>query len=382
MVRFGDVVRDVNEAERNPIDVGLERYVGLEHIEPEDLHLKQWGYLADGNVSFTKRFRKGQVLFGKRRAYQRKVAIAEFDGICSSDILTFEPKNDDLVSDLLPFIVQSEGFFEHALGTSSGSLSPRTRWSQLQDYEFPLPPKDEQCRISEILLAMDHLIEASSECVKAATLARQRFIEESLDKRAREVDVPLRELWTESPNSGYSPSPAPQHTGHYVLILSALSSEGYRRGNLKPVAVDERIRQTIVKKGDLLVSRSNTVELVGLAGIFDEDRDDVSFPDLMMRVRVDNDRILTKYLELVLLSKKGRQHMQRVAAGTSGSMKKINRVGLGALQIPLPSISSQQQLIQMVSAFDSVIEATSSKLRQEHGLKQMLSNSLLRFKGA
>lgn len=159
MVRFGEVVRDVNEAERNPLDAGLERFVGLEHIEPENLHLKQWGLLADGDISFTKRFRKGQVLFGKRRAYQRKVAVAEFDGICSSDILTFQPKGDDLLPELLPFIVQSEGFFEHALGTSSGSLSPRTRWSQLQDYEFPLPPKDEQRRIAEILWAADEVHE-------------------------------------------------------------------------------------------------------------------------------------------------------------------------------------------------------------------------------
>jgi type I restriction enzyme S subunit len=155
IVRFGDVVRDVNESERNPLAAGLERFIGLEHIEPENLHLKRWGLLADGQISFTKRFRKGQVLFGKRRAYQRKVAVAEFDGICSSDILTFEPKGDALFPELLPFIVQSDGFFEHALGTSSGSLSPRTRWSQLQDYEFPLPPKDEQCRIAEILRGAD-----------------------------------------------------------------------------------------------------------------------------------------------------------------------------------------------------------------------------------
>jgi type I restriction enzyme S subunit len=166
-VRFGDVVRDVNESERNPLDVGLERYVGLEHIEPQNLRLNRWGMLADSEISFTKRFRKGQVLFGKRRAYQRKVAIAEFDGICSSDILTFEPKDDALVPELLPFIVQSDGFFEHALGTSSGSLSPRTRWSQLQDYEFPLPPKDEQHRIANMLMAADEVVYSHSEVFTA-----------------------------------------------------------------------------------------------------------------------------------------------------------------------------------------------------------------------
>ena len=153
MVQFGDVVRDIKESERNPLEAGLDRYIGLEHIEPENLHIKEWGDLTQDDVSFTKRFREGQVLFGKRRAYQRKVALAEFDGICSSDILTFEPKDDSLTPELLPFIVQSHSFFNHALGTSSGSLSPRTRWSQLKDFVFPLPPTDKQREIAETLVA-------------------------------------------------------------------------------------------------------------------------------------------------------------------------------------------------------------------------------------
>ena len=126
MVEFGDLVRNVREAERDPLAAGLERYVGLEHIEPENLHIKEWGLIEEG-TSFTQKFVKGQVLFGKRRAYQRKVAVAEFDGVCSGDILVFEPKDDRLLPGLLPFIVQSKGFFTNALRTSSGSLSPRTR---------------------------------------------------------------------------------------------------------------------------------------------------------------------------------------------------------------------------------------------------------------
>ncbi len=153
-VKFGDVVTDVNKSEKNPLTAGLKRYIGLEHIEPENLHVSQWGNLEDDEVSFKKVFRQGQVLFGKRRAYQRKVALAEFDGICSSDILTFEPKDESrLSSQLLPFIVQSNAFFDYALGTSSGSLSPRTRWSQLKDFEFPLPNAEQQKRICGVLVA-------------------------------------------------------------------------------------------------------------------------------------------------------------------------------------------------------------------------------------
>jgi type I restriction enzyme, S subunit len=141
LTRFGDVAREVREAERDPLENGLDRLIGLEHIEPENLHIKEWGSVADG-TSFTRVFRKGQVLFGKRRAYQRKVALAEFDGICSSDIVVMEAIEDKLVPELLPFIVQSEGFFEYALSTSAGSLSPRTKWKHLAEYQIlPTPQR-------------------------------------------------------------------------------------------------------------------------------------------------------------------------------------------------------------------------------------------------
>lgn len=146
-VRFGDVVRLSTERCADPAAAGIDRYVGLEHLDPGDLRIRSWGNVADG-VTFTNRFRPGQVLFGKRRAYQRKVAVAEFDGICSSDIYVFEPADDRLIPDLLPFICQTDGFFEYALKTSAGSLSPRTNWESLANYEFDLPPIELQRSIA------------------------------------------------------------------------------------------------------------------------------------------------------------------------------------------------------------------------------------------
>jgi len=163
MLKFGEVVKNANLVERDPEANGIERIVGLKHIDPENLHIRRWNSVADG-TSFTRKFVPGQTLFGKRRAYQRKVAYAEFEGICSGDILTFEPKNRKvLLPELLPFICQSDAFFDHALDTSAGSLSPRTSWKALQDFEFPLPPLDEQKRIAEILWAADEAVEQLSE---------------------------------------------------------------------------------------------------------------------------------------------------------------------------------------------------------------------------
>ncbi len=181
-VRFGEVVENCNETERDPESAGIERFIGLEHLEPGSLHVRTWGDVGDG-TTFTRRCRQGQVLFGKRRAYQRKVAVAEFDAVVSGDIYVLAPKNECLLPDLLPFLCLSERFFQFAVGTSAGSLSPRTNWSSLASFEFDLPPLDQQRRIAEILWAVDDamnrfqkLEERTARCADAAR--NEHFISE------------------------------------------------------------------------------------------------------------------------------------------------------------------------------------------------------------
>lgn len=158
-VKFGDVVRLSKARSQDPLADGFERYVGLEHLEPCDLRVRSWGNVADG-VTFTSVFQPGQVLFGKRRAYQRKVAVADFSGVCSGDIYVLETKDAQvLLPELLPFICQTDAFFEHAVGTSAGSLSPRTNWTSLADFEFALPPIEEQTRTLELLAAGSNTID-------------------------------------------------------------------------------------------------------------------------------------------------------------------------------------------------------------------------------
>jgi type I restriction enzyme, S subunit len=131
LVKFADIVHLSTSRTADPASAGIDRFVGLEHIEPENLHIRSWGNVADG-TTFTSTFKRGQVLFGKRRAYQRKVAVADFDGVCSSDIYVFESKNPNvLLPELVPFICQSEGFYDYAVKTSAGSLSPRFRRARI-----------------------------------------------------------------------------------------------------------------------------------------------------------------------------------------------------------------------------------------------------------
>ena len=152
-VAFGEMAACVNDRIDTPAEAGVEHYVGLEHLDPDSLAIRRWGSPSD--VSATKlRFRKGDIIFGRRRVYQRKVAVADFDGICSAHAMVLIAKPAVVVSQFLPFFMQSDLFMERAKTISVGSLSPTINWKTLAKQEFALPPLDEQRRIVEALQAI------------------------------------------------------------------------------------------------------------------------------------------------------------------------------------------------------------------------------------
>jgi len=156
---FGAFADSINERVE-PSDVPEEIYVGLEHLEPQNLHVRHWGKGSD--VIGTKlRFRKGDIIFGRRRAYQRKLAVAEFDGICSAHAMVVRAKPEVVLPKFLPFLMMSDRFMNRAVEISVGSLSPTINWKTLKLEEFDLPPLDQQRRIAEILWAVDHVLSKS-----------------------------------------------------------------------------------------------------------------------------------------------------------------------------------------------------------------------------
>jgi len=175
-VKFGDVVRLCDER-ADPKAMGLARFVGLEHLDGDQLRVRRWGLVADG-TTFTNRFKPGQVLFGKRRAYQRKSAVADFEGVCSGDIYVLESSSNRLLPEFLPFVCQTDAFFACAVETSAGSLSPRTNWSSLSKFELVLPSPEEQQQLSIKLTAIDGVSSATLSLRDALVDAREALTEQ------------------------------------------------------------------------------------------------------------------------------------------------------------------------------------------------------------
>jgi type I restriction enzyme S subunit len=390
LVKFGDVVTDVNESERDPLGVGLERFVGLGHFESQNLWLREWGLLVDEEVSFTKRFRKGQVLFGKRRAYQRKVAIAEFDGVCSSDILTFQSKGDALLPELLPFIVQSDAFFDHALGTSSGSLSPRTRWSQLKDFRFPLPPLTEQPKIAELLWAANDVIEAHRDLVAnlgicKATLAAHfwrmgightEFQDTAIGRLPTSWRVaPLSELTDEWAHGPRFPAEDYCEDGN---VRTVRTTDFDRRGALDvTTAPAAQVPAEVIEKhrlmpGEFLFSRSG--QYSGLTATFEETRGCFIAAAFLIRFKLKSS-VLSKYLVQLFYSDFGSTYVLPLRRGTY--QQNISGSAVLALNIPVPPIDEQQHICRVLEECESGIVRANRQLLQSIELARAIANEVV-----
>lgn len=184
MVKFGDVVRQCKESvdrDNNP----FERYVEGGNMDSENIHIRRWGTFGADYVgpAFHRIFRKGQVLYGSRRTYLKKVAIADFDGITANTTFVCETKDQKIfMQELLPFLMLTDSFTEHSIRESKGSTNPYINWPDIAKYEFPLPPLDEQKRIAEILWAADEAtekwMEAYQQTESALNSTRSRIFQE------------------------------------------------------------------------------------------------------------------------------------------------------------------------------------------------------------
>lgn len=170
--KFEDLIFNITE-KKKPVEEDKYNYIGLEHLESGNLFISKWGSdtAPEGEKIVMK---KGDVLFGKRRAYQKKVAISPIDGIFSAHGMVLRPKEDVICKEFLPFFISSETFLNEAIRISVGGLSPTVNWKDIKELEFDLPSLAEQKVLAEKLWAAYEvkqsylkMIAATEEMVKA-----------------------------------------------------------------------------------------------------------------------------------------------------------------------------------------------------------------------
>ena len=171
--KFSDLVENIVE-KVVPKDSGLEHYIGLEHLDTESLKIRRFGETST-LIGDKLKIYKGDLIFAKRNAYLKRVAIAEFDAVASAHSMVLRPKSKNVNPDFLPFFLMSEVFWKRAIEISVGSLSPTINWKGLAKQEFLLPPKDQQAQLAELLWAMDEVVEREREVLEMTSLARKSY---------------------------------------------------------------------------------------------------------------------------------------------------------------------------------------------------------------
>lgn len=157
LFQFKDIAKRVTENVK-PEEAEVDIYIGLEHLDGNDIHIRRKGVPSD--VKGVKlRCYPGDIIFGKRRAYQRKAAIVDFNGICSAHAFVFRAKEEVMLTEFFPFFLHSDEFMHRMVDISKGGLSPTINWGDLKHQEFLLPSINEQRQLAQLLWAMDEVIE-------------------------------------------------------------------------------------------------------------------------------------------------------------------------------------------------------------------------------
>lgn len=352
-VKFGDVVRLSKERCADPLSAGIDRYIGLEHIEPGDLRVRTWGDVADG-TTFTSCVRPGQVLFGKRRAYLQKVGLADFPAVCSSDIYVLESiSSNKLLSGLLPFLCRTEGFFNHAVGTSAGSLSPRTSWSNLSNYEFFLPSIHRQEKILNLLRVQEKasqtlrsMLEGSRSCIASLRL---KLLPPSLV-----MGPPLSNVCKTSIEK------ASLVKGD-IFPLAGVLSEGRGLCDQGTISSDTtNYAHLHVLRTSRLVMRKLTA-WEGPITVVPEEFDGFVVSPEFPTFEIDQNKVLPEYMRQICMCPWFWHEMKRRCKGSVLRRMRLNASDLLQIPIKFPDTSEQAQILEQIGAMESVVKAATAR---------------------
>lgn len=336
-VTFGEIARECRSTYKG--DKSGMPIVGLEHIVPNDLLVKN--YDVDTENTFTKSFKKGQVLFGRRRAYQQKASVATFDGICSGDITVIEAIPGKVDTDLLPFIIQNEAFFSHAVQGSAGSLSPRVKWEHLTSYEFDLPSLPEQKILADKLWAAYRLKESYKKLLVATDeMVKSQFIEMFGDPMVNtkcwsdygQIGNYAQIVLGSTPNSKnpdywdgeikwITPAEMTEESYYIYDTERHLTEEGLRSANL-----------TLLPYRSVLFSTRAPIGKVGLVG-------SPMYCNQGFKNFICGEKLNPVYLYYALIFK--REYL--VSLGTGTTFKELSKKAVENLMIAVPPIALQNE---------------------------------------
>ncbi len=377
-VKFGDVaIQQKKSVDRENTD--LTRYVKGEHMGSEDLHLREWGELTDEYLgpAFIRKFEEGDILYGSRRTYLRKVVIAPFSGITSNTTFVIKANEKLIDKQLLPFIMMSEGFAENSIKNSKGSVNPYINWKDIANYEFLLPPKDQQAKLAELLWAMDRVIEGYWNTNKLLEINKRRisydcYYSEEVDK------VSLEDLCIKIQDGSHF-SPKNIYNENDGTMYRYVTSKNIRRGGIEfkdDQFVDKEFHESIYKrcdtiKGDVLLTKDGANTGTATLNSLEEE---VSLLSSVCLIRANPELTSNEYLCQYINSDIGNLNLINQMTGTA--ITRLTLTTLNKIKVPIPSKAQQEQIVSKLNKIDNSITDCTNAIRSSQSLQKSLINQI------
>lgn len=329
-------------------------FVGLENIEAGSGVMRPQRVRGAEILSNKFRFDSGDILYGKLRPALKKVSVAEESGICSTDIWVLRP-TPEVLPEFARGLLLSDSFMTRVLAITKGDL-PRADSTDFDAIELPLPPLSEQARIVEVLRDAELVRRQQTEAARVAgelipALFHQMF-GDPINAPKRAQKAPIESFVAEfEGGKSLSDEGGSESSPYRVLKISAVTSGVFDPQESKPAPRDtDPALDHFVRKGDVLISRANTAELVGATAMVRENYSNLLLPDKIWRfVFRDPNRQEPEFVYHLFQNPSVRKALSARASGTGGSMKNIGKGRLLSMQIALPAIEEQRRFLALIS---------------------------------
>ena len=340
--KFDEIAFNSTE-KKKPVDEDKYTYLGLEHLDSDSIYVTRYG--ADVAPKGDKLImKKGDVLFGKRRAYQKKVAIAPFDGIFSAHGMVLRPKEDVIDKDFFPMFIKSDYFLDAAIKISVGSLSPTINWRDLKELKFELPSLEEQRKLAEVLWAIYDMKDKYKKLILATDeLVKSQFIE-MFKKCNREK---LGEYILQVRGVSYKPKDLGEGLNEgFVTLLRAnnIANNVLNFEDVQFVSEGRVSDDQIIREGDILIcASSGSLEHVGKAALCMPDME-YTFGAFCKLIRPIG-KLYPEYIAGYMRTDAYRNTISDLAQGSN--INNLRNEHINDLMIPIPSDEQQRDFIDL-----------------------------------
>lgn len=375
IVAFGDVAKQVKD-KVSPADSGLDRYIAGKHMDADDLRIRRWGIIGNDYLgpAFHMRFKPGQVLFGSRHTYLRKIAVADFEGITANTTFVIESKDATvLLPKLLPFIMQTESFHAFSVKQLHGSVNRFVNFSDLVEYEFALPPMDEQRRIVEALRAVEFLGEYSYSFHNSIDMLAKRWRIDYIDQSSASMYC-VADVCVLRGGSVFKVEYQGQNQGELPFIkvsdMDLAGNEKYIRTSQNYISNQQasEIHARVLPVGSIVFAK------VGAALFKNRKRilvSDTCIDNNMMAAIPNSENMLPEYLYLIFLG------VDIGALAQEGAIPSVNQATLGKFKIRAPDLAQQRKLLSLYSKFESALNSSARKISKIKEIKRTLISEAL-----